>query len=211
MAEIGADMNGPSHAGAPNRLAVAVTGASGMLYARELFAFLNTRPDLEVHAVVSEAGEQVLGLELGLTVAELVGPGVMVHHSKNFAAPLASGSFQVRGLVVIPCTMGTLGAIAQGQSRNLIHRAAEVTLKERRPLILVVRETPLSLVHLRNMLAAAQAGATIFPAMPGFYQRPRSLAEMARNFVGRISDHLGLEHELGKRWGEGEGAISYKL
>jgi flavin prenyltransferase len=133
----------------------------------------------------------------------------MVHHSKNFAAPLASGSFQVRGLVVIPCTMGTLGAIAQGQSRNLIHRAAEVTLKERRPLILVVRETPLSLVHLRNMLAAAQAGATIFPAMPGFYQRPRSLAEMARNFVGRISDHLGLEHELGKRWGEGEGG--YKL
>ena len=184
-----------------NRLVVAVTGASGMLYARELFVFLNRCPDLEVHAVVSEAGKQVLQLELGLDMQELVGPGVMVHHSKDFAAPLASGSFQMRGMVVIPCTMGTLGAIAQGQSRNLIHRAAEVTLKERRPLILVVRETPLSLVHLRNLLAAAEAGATIFPAMPGFYQRPQSLAEMARNFVGRILDHLGLVHELTTRWG----------
>jgi 4-hydroxy-3-polyprenylbenzoate decarboxylase len=87
-------------------------------------------------------------------------------------------------------------------SRNLIHRAAEVTLKEKRPLILVVRETPLSQVHLRNMLAAAQAGATIFPAMPGFYQRPQNLGDMARSFVGRILDHLGLEHGLGKRWGE---------
>jgi 4-hydroxy-3-polyprenylbenzoate decarboxylase len=184
---------------------VAVTGASGMLYARELFAYLAACPDLEVHAVASEAGEQVLRLELGLDLSELVGPNTIVHDWKNFAAPLASGSFQARGMVVIPCTMGSLGAIAQGLSRNLIHRTAEVMLKEKRPLILVVRETPLSLVHLRNMLAAAQAGATIFPAMPGFYQRPQSLTEMARNFVGRILDHLGLEHELGKRWGEGSG------
>lgn len=160
------------------------------------------RPDLEVHAVASEAGEQVLRLELGVDLATLVGPRTILHSSKNFAAPLASGSFRARGMVVIPCTMGTLGAIAHGQSRNLIHRAAEVTLKERRPLILVVRETPLSLVPLRNMLSAAEAGATIFPAMPGFYQRPQSLAEMAQNFVGRILDHLGLEHELSKRWGE---------
>ena len=193
---------GPELTPGQNRLVVAVTGASGMLYARELFAFLSHCPDLEVHAVVSEAGEQVLQLELGLDVRELVGPAVMVHHSKDFAAPLASGSFQMRAMVVIPCTMGTLGAIAQGQSRNLIHRAAEVTLKERRPLILVVRETPLSLVHLRNLLAAAEAGATIFPAMPGFYQRPQTLGEMARNFVGRILDHLGLAHELTTRWGE---------
>jgi 4-hydroxy-3-polyprenylbenzoate decarboxylase len=193
---------GPELTPGQNRLVVAVTGASGMLYARELFAFLNRCSDLEVHAVVSEAGEQVLRLELGLDLRELVGPAVMVHQSKDFAAPLASGSFQMQGMVVIPCTMGTLGAIAQGQSRNLIHRAAEVTLKERRPLILVVRETPLSLVHLRNLLAAAEAGATIFPAMPGFYQRPQNLAEMARNFVGRILDHLGLAHDLTTRWGE---------
>ncbi|MGQ9687567.1 MAG: UbiX family flavin prenyltransferase [Desulfobaccales bacterium] len=204
MAETGIGLKRPAAGRGPNRLIVAVTGASGMLYARELYAALGAFPDLEVHAVVSEAGEQVLRLELDLTVAELVGPRTVAHHSKNFAAPLASGSFQVRGMVVIPCTMGTLGAIAQGQSRNLIHRAAEVTLKEGRPLILVVRETPLSLVHLRNMLAAAEAGATIFPAMPGFYQRPASLEDMARNFVGRLLDHLGLEHALGKRWGEGK-------
>ena len=195
-------MTTPSRSRGKNRLVVAVTGASGMLYARELFAYFASRPDLEVHAVASEAGEQVLRLELGLELAELTGPGVMVHDWENFAAPLASGSFQARGMVVIPCTMGSLGAIAQGLSRNLIHRAAEVMLKEKRPLILVVRETPLSLVHLRNMLAAAEAGATIFPAMPGFYHRPRSLTEMARNFVGRILDHLGLEHELSQRWGE---------
>jgi flavin prenyltransferase len=193
---------GPGMTRGPNRLVVAVTGASGMLYARELFAFLAACPDLEVHAVASDAGRQVLHLELALDLAALAGSGVIWHRSQDFAAPLASGSFQTRGMVVIPCTMGTLGAIARGQSRNLIHRAAEVTLKERRPLILVVRETPLSLVHLRNLLAAAEAGATIFPAMPGFYQRPQNLVEMARNFVGRILDHLGIAHELGPRWGE---------
>jgi 4-hydroxy-3-polyprenylbenzoate decarboxylase len=202
MAEIGVEMTTSSRSGKKNRLVVAVTGASGMLYARELFAYLATCPDLEVHAVASEAGEQVLRLELGLDLTELVGPNTIVHDWKNFAAPLASGSFQARGMVVIPCTMGTLGAIAQGLSRNLIHRTAEVMLKEKRPLILVVRETPLSLVHLRNMQAAAEAGATIFPAMPGFYHRPQGLTEMARSFVGRILDHLGLDHELGKRWGE---------
>jgi len=192
----------PSAFQAPNRLVVAITGASGMLYARELFAYLDKRPDLEVHAVVSEAGEQVLRLELGLTFPEVTGPRVIRHHVRDFAAPLASGSFLHQGMVVIPCTMGTLGAIAQGQSRNLIHRAAEVTLKERRPLILVVRETPLSLVHLRNMVAAAEAGATIFPAMPSFYQRPENLREMAQNFVARLLDHLLVPHDLGKRWGE---------
>lgn len=185
-----------------NRYVIAVTGASGMVYARELFAYFQTRPDLEIHALCSAAGEQVLRLELALSVRELVGPRTILHPAHDLTAPLASGSFRGRALVVIPCTMGTLGAIAQGQSRNLIHRAAEVFLKERRPLVLVVRETPLSLIHLRNMCRAAEAGATIFPAMPGFYQRPRNLTELARNFVGRILDHLGLEHGLTSRWGE---------
>jgi len=188
--------------GAKQRLVVAVTGASGMLYARELFDYLKTRDDLEVHAVCSDAGEQVLRLELGLSMAALVGPRTILHAADNFAAPIASGSFPTRAMVVIPCTMGSLAAIAQGLSRNLVHRAAEVTLKEKRPLILVVRETPLGLVHLKNLLAAAQAGATIFPAMPGFYQRPQSFTDLAQNFVARILDHLGLEHDLGKRWGE---------
>ncbi len=205
MAEIGPEMmdpRGPRRADADRRLVVAVTGASGMLYARELFAYLQTRQDLEVHAVCSEAGEQVLRLELGMNFQELIGPRALVHAVDDFTAPLASGSFRVRTMVVIPCTMGTLGAIAQGTPRNLIHRAAEVNLKERRPLILVVRETPLSLIHLSNMTRAAQAGATIFPAMPGFYHRPETLEDLARNFAGRVLDHLGLEHDLTKRWGE---------
>lgn len=193
---------GQSPSAGENRFVLAVTGASGMLYARELFAWFQTRPDLEVHAVCSPAGEQVLRLELGLSFAELAGPRALIHAADDFTAPLASGSFRVRAMVVIPCSMGSLGAIAQGVPRNLIHRAAEVCLKERRPLLLVVRETPLSLIHLRNLTRAAEAGATIFPAMPGFYHRPRSLAEMARNFAGRVLDHLGLEHDLTRRWGE---------
>jgi 4-hydroxy-3-polyprenylbenzoate decarboxylase len=120
----------------------------------------------------------------------------------DFTAGLASGSFQARAMVVIPCSMGSLGAIAAGVGRNLIHRAGEVFLKEGRPLILVVRETPLSLIHLRNLARAAEAGATIFPACPGFYHRPQGLTELARQFAGRILDHLGLEHHLTRRWGE---------
>jgi len=187
-----------------NRLVVALTGASGMPYARELFAYLQGRPELEVHVISSPAAEQVLRLEEDLSVAGLVGPRAILHDVNNFAAPLASGSFLARALVVIPCTMGTLAGIAQGISLNLIHRTADVFLKERRPVLLVVRETPLNRIHLNNMLLATDAGATIFPAMPGFYHRPRDLRDLARNFVGRILDHLGLEHDLTRRWGEGE-------
>jgi 4-hydroxy-3-polyprenylbenzoate decarboxylase len=105
-------------------------------------------------------------------------------------------------MVIIPCSMGSLGAIAQGAGRNLIHRAAEVFLKERRPLLLVVRETPLSLIHLKNLVRVAEAGATVMPACPGFYHRPNTLEELARQFAGRILDQLGLEQQLGPRWGE---------
>jgi 4-hydroxy-3-polyprenylbenzoate decarboxylase len=173
-----------------------------MIYARELLAFLGTRSDLEVHALISAAGEQVLTLELGLSHGELA-PGAIWHQVDDFTSPLASGSFRARAMVVIPCSMGSLGAIAQGVGRNLIHRAAEVFLKERRPLLLAVRETPLSLIHLQNLSRAAAAGASIFPACPGFYHRPQNLTELARQFVGRLLDHLGLEHDLGPRWGEG--------
>ena len=184
-----------------NRYVVAVTGASGLIYARELLAYFATRPDLELHAVISRAGEQVLDLELGLQPAALA-PQAIWHRVDDFTAPLASGSFRARAMVVVPCSMGSLGAIAQGVGRHLIHRAGEVFLKERRPLILVVRETPLSLIHLKNLVRAAAAGATIFPACPGFYHRPQDLTELARQFAGRILDHLGLEHHLTRRWGE---------
>jgi 4-hydroxy-3-polyprenylbenzoate decarboxylase len=184
-----------------NRYVVAITGASGMLYARELLAYFATRPDLELHAVISGAGEQVLNLELGLGSMDIA-PSATWHRVNDFTSGLASGSFRAQAMVVIPCSMGTLGAIAQGVGRNLIHRAGEVFLKERRPLILVVRETPLSLIHLRNLARAAEAGATIFPACPGFYHQPQNLEELARQFAGRILDHLGLEHQLTRRWGE---------
>ncbi len=184
-----------------NRYVVALTGASGMIYARELLGYFAGRPDLELHAVVSGAGEQVLALELGLTPGELA-PGAIWYRVDDFTAPLASGSFRARAMVVIPCSMGTLGAIAQGAGRNLIHRAGEVFLKERRPLILVVRETPLSLIHLKNLTRVAAAGAIVMPACPGFYHRPASLDALARQFAGRILDLLGLEHQFGPRWGE---------
>jgi 4-hydroxy-3-polyprenylbenzoate decarboxylase len=184
-----------------NRFVVALTGASGMIYARELLAYFAGRPDLELHAVISAAGEQVLALELGLAPGDLA-PGAIWHRVDDFTAPLASGSFRARAMVVAPCSMGTLGAIAQGVGRNLIHRAGEVFLKEGRPLILVVRETPLNLIHLQNLVRVAEAGATVMPACPGFYHRPDSLAELAGQFAGRILDHLGLEHQLGPRWGE---------
>ncbi len=192
MAEAGTGMN---------RYVIALTGASGMIYARELLAYFAGRPDLELHALISGAGEQVLALELGLKPQELA-PGAVWHRVDDFTAPLASGSFKARAMVVAPCSMGSLGAIAQGVGRNLIHRAGEVFLKERRPLILVVRETPLSLIHLKNLVRAAEAGATIFPACPGFYHRPQDLTDLARQFAGRILDHLGLEHHLTRRWGE---------
>ncbi|MFA5110522.1 MAG: UbiX family flavin prenyltransferase [Desulfobaccales bacterium] len=192
MAAPGADVN---------RYVVAITGASGMIYARELLAYFATRLDLELHLVISGAGEQVLALELGRAPEDLA-PGAIRHRVDDFTSPLASGSFRARAMVVIPCSMGTLGAIAQGVGRNLIHRAGEVFLKERRPLILVARETPLSLIHLRNLVKASEAGATIFPACPGFYHRPQDLTDLARQFAGRILDHLGLEHQLTRRWGE---------
>jgi 4-hydroxy-3-polyprenylbenzoate decarboxylase len=172
-----------------------------MIYAREFLAYFANRPDLELHALISAAGEQVLHLELGLTPDRLA-PGAIWHQVDDFTGPLASGSFRARAMVVIPCSMGSLGAIAQGAGRNLIHRAAEVFLKERRPLLLAVRETPLSLIHLKNLVRVAEAGATVMPACPGFYHRPNTLEELARQFVGRILDHLGLEHELGPRWKE---------
>ncbi len=184
-----------------NRFVVAVTGASGMIYARELLGYFAARPDLELHAIISSPGEQVLSLELGLTPQALA-PRAVWHQVEDFTSPLASGSFQARAMVVIPCSMGTLGAIAQGVGRNLIHRTGEVFLKEKRPLILVVRETPLSLIHLRNLTRAAAAGATVFPACPGFYHRPQTLEELARHLAARVLDHLGLEHHLAPRWGE---------
>jgi 4-hydroxy-3-polyprenylbenzoate decarboxylase len=182
------------------RIILAITGATGMLYVSPFLEILQ-KGKIRVHGVISAAGRTVLKLETGMEPASL--PGIERWFDiDEFTAPIASGSSSYDAMVILPCTVGTLGAIAGGFSGNLIHRAADVTLKERRPLILVVRETPLNRTHLKNMLAVHDAGATIFPPMPSFYHKPKSIEEVARQFAGRICDQLGISAPGTKRWGE---------
>jgi 4-hydroxy-3-polyprenylbenzoate decarboxylase len=190
-------------------LVLALTGASGATYGRRLLEVL-LHAGREVHLTISSAAAQVLQAELGLrfdldqpdvfTLVDAQLDRLRYWHYHDLMAPMASGSFRTGGMVVAPCSTGTLGAIASGQGTNLIHRAAEVHLKEGRPLILVPRETPLSLIALENMTRAARAGAVILPATPGFYHRPTSVAELVDFVVGRICDRLGVEVELICRW-----------
>ncbi|NOQ47094.1 MAG: UbiX family flavin prenyltransferase [Desulfobulbaceae bacterium] len=181
----------------PKRVILAITGATGMLYVTELLSLL-THHGVEVHGIISDAGRKVLSLEQGLEHEKL--PGISRWFNiADFTAPVASGSSRYDAMIVLPCTVGTLGAIAGGISGNLIHRAADVTLKERRPLLLAVRETPLNRTHLNNMLTAHDAGAVICPPIPSFYTHPADLQEMARNFAGRLCDQIGIHVDV-KRW-----------
>ena len=195
-------------------LVVALTGASGAPYGVRLLDVL-LRAGRAVHLSISPAAVQVLDRELDRAVdldrfdpAALFGglppgPGTLAyHHFRDFSAGIASGSFLTAGMAVCPCSMGTAAAIAHGLSENLIHRAADVHLKERRKLVLVPRETPLGLVQLRNLAACAEAGAVVLPAMPALYTRPRSVQDMIDFVVGRVCDQLGLEHRLFERWGD---------
>ena len=199
-----------------NNLVVAITGASGSAYAVRLLEVL-VAAGRNVHLVVSPAGQQVIGHELGLkidpanfsieqlmpdlTSSEAGNGRVQVHDYRDFSAGIASGSFQTGGMVICPCSMGTLAAVSQGLSQNLIHRAADVHLKERRKLIVVPRETPLGSIQLSNMKTLADAGAVILPAMPGFYNQPQSIDDLVNFVVARICDQLGVEQDLTKRWG----------
>ncbi len=195
------------------RYVVGITGASGSLCARSVLRHLSRHPEVErVHVVLSAFSLQTLTAELGRkAVDEAEGLRVLLdgelsdrivlHRSGDLAASISSGSYPTDGMVVVPCSGGTLAAIANGTSANLLHRAAEVTLKERRPLILAFRETPISLVHIENMRRAALAGAVIYPLTPAFYNRPQSLEEIVEHFTARLFDLLRLPHTLGKRWG----------
>jgi 4-hydroxy-3-polyprenylbenzoate decarboxylase len=197
-------------------LVLAMTGASGAPYGVRLLEVL-LRAGRTVHLVLSPAAALVLEQELDRRVQpgrfelrDLLGeaaadlPGrVQYHDYRDFRAGIASGSFRTAGMVICPCSMGTAAAVAHGLSQNLIHRAADVHLKERRPLILVPRETPLGLVQLRNLAACAEAGAVVLPAMPAFYTRPQGLQDVVDFIVGRVCDQLGVEHQLFRRWGEG--------
>ncbi len=179
------------------RIIVAVTGATGILYTQRLLDNLDTGRH-EVHLVLSRYAHQVIAEELpnGLRVP----PAVVTHNLKSMNAPFASGSNAFDAMVVLPCTMGTLGRIAHGLSDDLLLRAADVMLKEKRKLILVPRETPLNLVHIKNMELLLLAGATILPANPSFYSRPTTVEQVADTVVARVLDHLGLENKLAARW-----------
>lgn len=180
-------------------LVVAVTGASGAPYAKALIACV-AASEFPLYLVASKAGRLVYEIELGVSLELDLPPGVALHREDDFTAPFASGSFPIRGMVIVPCTMGTLGAIACGLSHNLIHRAADVCLKEGRKLVVVPRETPLNAIHLTNMLRLAQTGAVILPAMPGFYHRPRHLEDLIQFIVARILDQFGIPQTLVPPW-----------
>jgi flavin prenyltransferase len=183
------------------KLVVAIGGASGSIYARRLLdtlALAATQEDLEVGVCLSQSGEEVWRHELG---GEPHYP-FRRYGLRDFRAPFASGSAGWQAMVVIPCSTGGLARIAHGISDDLIGRAADVMLKERRKLVLVVRETPLSLVHLENMAAVTRAGAVVLPASPSFYSRPTTIEALLDTVVGRVLDQLGLPHGLMPRWGE---------
>ncbi len=176
------------------KILVAITGASGVEYGLNFLRRLGEL-GVEHECVVSKAAERIIEVE-----CEAKAPECYREHEMD--APFASGSSALDAMVVIPCSMKTLAAIAGGYSGNLITRSADVMLKERRKLVLVPRETPLSVVHLRNMLTLAEMGAVILPAMPGFYHRPRSLQDMLDFIAGKVLDVLGINHNLYRRWGE---------
>lgn len=192
------------------RIVLAISGASGALYAQRAVRLL-LEAGVETHLVVSPLGQRLLHDELGmegLDLSALAGraPGgrtpssLVLHNYRDVGAPLASGSFRHDGMLVIPCSSNTLGAIATGSAQNLMHRAAHVALKERRRLVLVHRETPLSLIDIRNMQSVTEAGGIILPASPGFYMLPQSIDELVDFIVARCLDLLEVPHDLNTRW-----------
>lgn len=191
-------------------IVLAVTGASGSLFAIEMLRALELDPRVgRVHLVVSPSALRVLAEETGVSarnslVEKLLGTpsdkiSLLAH--EDIGAPIASGSYRVDAMIILPCSMGTLAGIAHGLAGNLIERAADVCLKERRRLVLCIRETPLNLIHIRNMAAATEAGATIFPVIPTFYNHPQSVDEIARNYVHRVLQHIGLPQPDAYIWG----------
>ncbi|WP_429628986.1 UbiX family flavin prenyltransferase [Tunturiibacter psychrotolerans] len=193
----------------PTNITLAVTGASGSIYAAEILRALATDTRVtKINFVASDSALRVFAEELHLSgrndlAEKLLGapcPKLQQHAETDIGANIASGSYPTGAMIVLPCSMGTLASIANGLAQNLIHRAADVCLKENRPLILCIRETPFNRIHIRNMQLASDAGATIFPAIPTLYNHPQSTEEMARNFVHRVLAHLGLPQPNAYQW-----------
>jgi flavin prenyltransferase len=181
------------------RIVVGITGASGAPYARRLLQLLGRRDDVQLGICASQTAPEVWSLECGGNLREAVTQPIW--GVRDYKAPFASGSAGWHAMAIVPCSMGTAGRIAHGISDTLLTRAADVMLKERRTLVVVPRETPLGIVHLENLLQLARLGAVVLPAMPSFYGKPASLDDAIDTVVARVLDHLGLDHELLRRWG----------
>jgi polyprenyl P-hydroxybenzoate/phenylacrylic acid decarboxylase-like protein len=184
----------------PRRLVVGVTGSSAPQLAISLLNVLRDINDVEVHLVVSRGAERSIELELNMKRADLEALGDVVYDPDDMAAAISSGSFLVDGMVVMPCSMKTLAAVASGVTVDLIARAVDVNLKERRPVVLVPRETPLNLIHIRNMETVTLAGATVLPPVPAFYHQPESVDDLLRQTAGKVLDQFHIEHNAFRRW-----------
>ena len=194
------------------RLVVGITGASGAIYGVRLLDVLHKLNTYEIHLTISDSGARALWEELELRVdidnfkieslLEQSSDQIIYHHQSDIAAPIASGSFRTDGMIIAPCSMGTVGSIAAGISRNLIHRAADVCIKERHKLVLLPRETPLSSIHLENMLKLSRLGVCILPAMPGFYHFPKTVDDQINFVITKLLDQFGIDSGLTRRWKE---------
>ena len=184
------------------RLIVGISGASGVIYGIRMLQVLQGFREIETHLVISKPGERTISEETSYKIDEVKALANVVHPVQDIGASIASGSFKTEGMVIIPCSIHTASAIAYSISDNLLTRAADVVLKEKRKLVLVVRESPLHVGHLKSLLAAAEMGAMIVPPVPAFYTLPKTLDEIIDHTVGRVLDLFGIEHKLVKRWGE---------
>ena len=193
----------------PKRLVVGISGASGVTYGVRLLQVLQ-ESDYETHLIISKSGELNIEIETDYDPADVKAMADYVYDHKNVAASLASGSFLTEGMVVVPCTIKTLSGIANSYNENLLVRAADVTLKEKRKLALVVRETPLHKGHLRLLTMAADMGAHILPPVPSFYHMPKTIDDIIDQTIGKIFDYIGIKHDLFKRWGEEEKLLKNK-
>ncbi|MBI9107520.1 MAG: UbiX family flavin prenyltransferase [Spirochaetales bacterium] len=188
-----------------NRIIIGITGASGSVYAKRLIEELSGAGH-DVHVICSKTGDEVFSYETGISPEDFIRTlggspkAPVIHQNDNLFAPPASGSFKADAMVIVPASMATLGGIAAGSLQSLLGRSADVCLKERRKLIIVPRETPFSRIHLRNMLELTETGAVILPAMPGFYNHPKTVDDIVNFTVARILDQLGIENTLTKRW-----------
>ncbi|MCP4352073.1 MAG: UbiX family flavin prenyltransferase [Desulfobacterales bacterium] len=183
-----------------NRIITGIAGASGVIYGIRLLSLLKDIKDVETHLIITGAGKQTIGIETDYKPDEVAGMADFVYENNNIGAAIASGSFLAQGMVVAPCTIKTLSGIANCYTTNLLLRAADVMLKEKRKLVLMVRETPIHKGHLRLMTMAADMGAHIMPPVPSFYHHPKTIDDIINQTIGKIFDYFEIEHELFKRW-----------